>query len=909
MTRDEGKRLRRLFAEAVELPPDRRARFLEDLSGPDVAIRAELELLLIADAGAAYGLPRSGEPRSSAAEPVPDRIGPYRVTGVLGEGGMGVVYSAGPVAVKLLRRELVCSTTVARFNAERDALSVMDHPNVARVFESGTTGDGRLFIAMESVPGTPIHAFCDERRLDIEARLDLFLQVCDGVQHAHERGVIHRDLSPGNVLVAVIDGRPRAKIIDFGIAKFVEPGPRTTPRTEAGVLIGTPEYLSPEQLALRPGAGDTRTDVWALGLMLYEMLAGALPYDEQRLALEGLEGLRAMVGSPLPTPRERLRGLPVERAETIARARATDRRALLRRVTGDLGRIAMKALARDRAMRYPSPNDLADDVRRHLRLEPVEAGPPGVVYRLDRFVRRRARSLAAAGVLIAVVGPVTVSAAIQSQRASAAAERAKREASIAKELADFVLSYMVTPANELPRVDQVDPGVLLDRGAQRALESFELTPVLRARLLHGFGEAQRRFGRLNAAAKPLEEALRTFDGTLGPESAEALAAGDSLARLRQDQHEFDEAIRLYRHNWETRVAAHGEDDLDAIRAAGRLGLCLNNAKRFDEAEPLFARCVEGMRRRLGDDSPETLVVESYWIGVLGERGRSTEELEVCERALPLARAVLGVRHPESRAIAYNRACALGRLGRRDEAVDALSDLVDDGFPAEGWMLEDPDLNPLRGDPRLAGVLERARFNTPNGLPLFHVIELRAQGHLRQSEEILRRLIEADARTRPEGDMPPIDNRYTLADVVFLQGRFDEAETLVSRLDADNLSLKLMDRPYPDTEFIVFRAQCRLGKGDIAGAKADLDEAAARTTPRSAVAAYVASRRAALDGDRAGAARWLREAESRGCDFSWWLDRDALAARRAGRLDEAAWLAAFNAAWARRWGAAVANVER
>ena len=913
MNSNDNDRLLRLFAEAAEMGPDERVRFLEKLSGPDLPLRAELESLLEADGASARDLPFSQSQNDLPKASIPDRIGSYRVRGVLGEGGMGVVYSAEsfdrperPVALKLLRRDLVCSTTIARFAAERDALSVMDHPNVARVYESGATDDGRLYIAMESVPGVAIHAFCDARRLDVQARLDLFLQVCDGVQHAHERGVIHRDLSPGNVLVTMDGDRPQAKIIDFGIAKFlVATGSQERPQTAAGILIGTPEYLSPEQLALRPGAGDTRTDVWALGLMLYELLVGVLPYDDARLR-QGIDGLRAAISQPLPSPRERLRSLPEARAESIARDRATDRRSLSRRVKGDLGHIAMKALARDRAQRYPSPNDLADDIRRHLRLEPVEAGPPGAVYRIGRFVRRRSRSLATAAALVAVVGPITVSAGIQSRRAGEEAERAHREASMAKQLVDFVLSYMTAPPAEVPRVDRMEPIDLIDLGASRARESLDLDPVLRAQLLRGFGEALRRSSQLERAAAPLEEADRVLEATLGPDSPETLAARDSLARLRQEQGKGDEAIRLFRESLQARVEAGGEDDIESLRAAGRLGLCLKLTGRSAEAEEVLGRTIASLREQLGEEDRVVLALESYRIGALLDLGRFPEVIEASERILPLARKTLGPTHIETTAMAYNRACALGHMGHVDAAIGVLTKLIDEGLAAM-WMKEDPHLLPLHGDPRLPELFHRTALNTRGywGTFLGATMGLRTQGQLAASEALARDVLETAERIGAMQSGEAMNFSYNLADVLLLSGRADEAEAIVSRLDQDNLRLGA-DRPYPEAEFIAIRAQCRLAKGDLAGARAALDEAASRCAKGThlAIAAYVESRRAALAGDRERAARLLTEATVRGQDLSWWLVREIVADRGAGRWEEAKELSDYLRAWASRWNVPV-----
>ncbi|HET6201899.1 MAG TPA: serine/threonine-protein kinase [Planctomycetota bacterium] len=438
-------RVEKVFEEAAGLAGEERSALLSRECRGDEALRNEVESLLsehdagadfletppstVGRARAAGSLPRS---EGSAGEEAGTRIGPYRLLRVLGRGGMGTVWLARQeepvrreVALKIVQGGTGNAEVLARFEAERQALALMDHPNVAHVFDGRVTDRGRPYFVMEYVPGPPITEHCDRGRLPLKERLDLFVQVCEAVEHAHRKGVIHRDLKPSNILVADVDGRPLPKVIDFGVAKAT--GKSLTDRTLhtlKGELIGTPEYMAPEAALLGGSAADTRSDVYSLGVVLYELLTGALPFDPGVLRSAGpAEMWRLVREVDPPRPSTRLRGMaalppppadapsgdappsaPASRAkgpEEVALARRTNPVALVRALRGDLDWIVMKALERDPERRYGSVADLAEDVRRHLAHEPVSAGPPGAGYRLRKFVRRN-RALVAGVVAVFV---------------------------------------------------------------------------------------------------------------------------------------------------------------------------------------------------------------------------------------------------------------------------------------------------------------------------------------------------------------------------------------------------------------------------------------------------------------------------------------------------------------------------
>jgi non-specific serine/threonine protein kinase/serine/threonine-protein kinase len=425
--------------------------------------------------------PPAGEPSRA--------FGNYRLLEQIGEGGMGEVWLAEqlqPVrrklAIKLIKAGMDTRQVVERFEAERQALAVMDHPGIAKVFDAGSTPEGRPYFAMEYVRGEPITAYCDRHTLSLGDRLELFLQICDGVQHAHQKGIIHRDLKPSNVLVEVVDGKACPKIIDFGIAKATaQPLTDRTLYTEVGSVMGTPEYMSPEQAALSGQDVDTRTDVYALGVILYELLTGALPLDTKTARASGLDEVRRTIREVQPAR-------PSARGGTAAH-----------QLRGDLDWITMRALEKERMRRYGSVSDFSADIRRHLRHEPVVAGPPRVSYRASKFLRRHrlGASIAAAGVMLLVMFAVTM--AVQARRIAQERDRANLEAQAAKQTSDFLTGLFTVSDPSEARGNTLTATQILDGGAADLGRMLKDQPEIRARLQTTIGTVYINLGRYSAA--------------------------------------------------------------------------------------------------------------------------------------------------------------------------------------------------------------------------------------------------------------------------------------------------------------------------------------------------------------------------------------------------------------------------
>ena len=454
---DNNQLLETIFNAARALPPDSRAEYLKLACKEDAVLRQEVEKLLKAVDGAdglfeagPVGLthPENTILYSAIQEGPGTKIGRYKLLQKIGEGGMGVVYMAEQeepvrrrVALKIIKLGMDTNQVIARFEAERQALAMMDHPNIARALDGGTTESGRPYFVMELVQGVPIVEFCDKSKLPARERLELFIQVCQAVQSAHQKGIIHRDLKPSNILVTLLHGKPMPKVIDFGIAKATNQ--RLTERTlftNYATMIGTPAYMSPEQAEMTSLDVDTRSDIYSLGVLLYELLTGSTPFPEKRLRSLGYGEMQRVIAEEEPErPSARLSTLGNEQKAFVAKDRGEDLTALSTLLRGDLDWIVMKCLEKDRARRYETANGLAADLKRHLENEPVSARPPSAAYRFQKAFRRNklvfVAAAAVSGALLLGVG-VSVWQAAKATQASKAESRQRLLAETARSRAE-----------------------------------------------------------------------------------------------------------------------------------------------------------------------------------------------------------------------------------------------------------------------------------------------------------------------------------------------------------------------------------------------------------------------------------------------------------------------------------------
>ena len=599
---------------------------------------------------------------------------------------------------------------MARFESERQTLARMNHPGIAQIFDAGLTDAGRHFFTMELVDGTPLNTFCDEARLPVADRLRLFVEVCDAVQHAHQKGVIHRDLKPSNVLVTRVDGRPVPKVIDFGIARLAEGAlGRETLLTEAGMLIGTPEYMSPEQAGASPADVDTRADVYALGVLLYELLTGALPFRLPGTSPVELAGFFGELRETEPLrPSRRVEGHD-EEVLRAAVARGTEPSALARDLRGDLDWIVTKALEKDRGRRYASVGELSADVGRHLRDEPVSAGAPTATYRMAKFARRnRGLLTAATAVLVAlVVGLVGTVAGLV--RAREEAERARTQASITEAVNAFLNEDLLAAVAPGSLGRDATMSEVLDAAGARLEGRFPEEPAIEASIRHTIGDTYIRLGRLDDAAPHLERAValretalgaddpstlnsvhalgelrfyqgraedadallhRAFEGrerTLGPDHPQTLSALSDLGAVAQARGDLDDAEHHYREAYERARAALGEDAPSVLSMEHNLGALLHERGQLDAAEASLRHALEGTRRHLGDDHPDTLSSLSLLGSVLRQAGRLEEAEPIYRESFAARTRVLGDEHPSTLLSANNLAMLLSDLGQHEEA--------------------------------------------------------------------------------------------------------------------------------------------------------------------------------------------------------------------------------------------------
>ena len=613
--------------------------------------------------------------------------GRYKLRQVLGEGGMGTVYLAEQiqpirrqVALKLIRAGMDSRTVLARFDSERQALAIMDHPHIARVLDAGTTDTGHPFFVMELVKGVPLTEFCDQHRLNLPTRLNLFRQICGAVQHAHQKGIIHRDLKPTNILVEDHDGTPVPKVIDFGLAKATS-GLQLTEQslfTAIGTIAGTPLYMAPEQATFNALDVDTRTDIYALGVILYELLTGSTPIRRKSLHMAALdEVLRVIREDEPPIPSHRISSS--EALASVAATRQVVPARLRRFVRGDLDWIVMKALAKERSRRYDSAIGLANDVERFLNDEPVTAGPPTTRYRTAKFIRRhRGQVVAAALIVLALVGGVvgtTLGLFKARQQANLANERAEGERT-AKETAEAVLGFVEKKIFAAARPQGQDGGLGYDvkladaiMAALPAIEQgFAPRPLVEARLHATIGQSFEYLGKPNLAAGQFAAARLLTTKHLGPDHLDTLNSMRKLATSYYHAGRHVEALKLREETLALMKARLGPDHPDTLNSMSNLADSYNDAGRHVDAVKLGEETLALMKARLGPDHPDTLNSMRSLADIYSDARRRAEAIKLGEETLALMKAKLSPDHPDTLNSMSNLAGVYSRTGRRPEAL-------------------------------------------------------------------------------------------------------------------------------------------------------------------------------------------------------------------------------------------------
>ena len=773
MTSNPG-RILELFTKAAQLPVEQRGAFVDDACAGDEELRHKIEALLKSNerVGGFLEEPPSavieeGRAKAGAGEKPGDRVGRYKLLQQIGEGGCGVVFMAEQeepvrrrVALKIIKPGMDTKSVIARFEAERQALALMDHRNICKIFDAGATDSGRPYFVMELVRGIKITEYCDQNALATEERLKLFVQVCQAIQHAHQKGIIHRDIKPSNILVTTtIEGTTLPVVIDFGIAKATT-NQRLTDKTlftAFEMLIGTPAYMSPEQAVLTSVDVDTRTDIYSLGVLLYELLTGSTPFDTAELLKSGLDEIRRVIREQEPVrPSTRLSKLGDAALTTIAQQRKSEPPMLIRAVRGDLDWIAMKAMEKDRTRRYETANGLALDVQRYLDDEAISARPPSRIYKLQKIVLRNKLLFTGIGViaLLLVVSLIVVSASLAKERESrqkAVAASAKSQ-QVTKFLEDMLNG--AGPAAARGR-DATMLREILDQTAAR-IGGGELSnqPAVEAELRGIIGKLYEQIGSYDQAEKMERQALAIRQQRFGRESLEAAASLNDLGLGLMAQHKLPEAEKMHAEALAIRRRLLGAENTDTATSLNDLGAVYRDEGRLAEAK---TNALEALRIRRKLFGMENLAVADSLRNlsiILGGESKWDEAEEKAQEVLAMRRKLLEPNHPEIASALEDVAWAASGRGKYDEAQKL-----------------DEEVLAMR-----LNVLGEAHPDVGRNLNALGQL-LRNRGELPTSDAVLKATLSIQRKQLGDEHRATLETFYALGQVLDQEGKAAEAESV------------------------------------------------------------------------------------------------------------------------------------
>jgi eukaryotic-like serine/threonine-protein kinase len=735
-------------------------------------------------------VPSSATPPAPPTGAHPSRIGSYRIVRVLGQGGMGLVYEAEQleplrrmVALKVIRRGMDSREVLARFESERQALAVMDHPNIAKALDAGTTEDGLPYFVMELVAGVPITDYCDTEQLDIRRRLELFVAVCKGVQHAHQKGVIHRDLKPSNILVRVTDGKPVPTIIDFGIAKAIEQRLSDSAFvTELGVMVGTPAYMSPEQADASGLDIDTRADIYSLGMVLYELVTGVLPFEVRGLLPASFLAQYVLGDSDTPTPSHRVGDLAADVAMPVAQLRHTTPVGLRRMLRGDLDWIALKAIDRDRARRYETANALASDIERHLENKPVVARPPTLGYTAAKFIRRHRLAVSVAAIAAAALA-VLVAGIVRERN------RAEREGAKAQAISTFLQDMLKSADPWQGGGRRTTIAEALQAGVKRLNEGAIRDPLVAASIRGTIGSVYLGLGRIEDADTLVRAALAERIARAGPKSDEAAESYEDLGILYRDQGKFDSAATALERALAIRRRLHGSADTLVVASLLDLSDVANFQGDRGRADSLAQEALRVLRGVYGDRHPALADAMSRIVSAALGSNNLPRTDSTARAAIAMLRALGLGRSPAAAPIMNDLAISRAYQGDHAESIALMREVV--AMDSANFGAAHPDLAAHLEN--FAMIYGYAGFPDSNTALLKQVLAM-------------RRAVLAD-------DNPAIGRTlYNLANADYLKGDYAAAEPLFEE------ALARMRRGYgpkhPDvvwTTAALGRNQYRLGR--------------------------------------------------------------------------------------------------